>query len=76
MMHVPFKGRIHPTTVQIVFKMPSKKAEQGTATLSKASTKLTSARVHIRFTRRQWGHVLFSDESRIQVSRADGRKRV
>jgi len=38
--------------------------------------RLRWTRAHIRFTRRQWGQVLFSDESRIQLSRADGRKRV
>jgi len=50
--------------------MPSKKAEHGTATLS-----TLSVRSHIRFKRRQWGHLLFSGESRIQLSRANDRKR-
>jgi transposase len=31
---------------------------------------------HARWTRRQWGSVLFTDESKFNVSHADGRKRV
>lgn len=38
--------------------------------------KLQWARRHIRFTRRQWGSVLFTDECRIQLSSAHRRKRV
>lgn len=38
--------------------------------------RLRWGRAHQRFTRRQWSKVLFSDETRIQLHRADGRKRV
>lgn len=38
--------------------------------------RLAWARHHIRFSRRQWGTVLFTDECRIQLSRPDGRQRV
>ena len=38
--------------------------------------RLQWARQHIRFTRRQLGTVLFTDECRIRLSRPDGRRRV
>ena len=38
--------------------------------------RLNWARIHQRLTRRQWGNVVFSDESRFTLSRADGRSRV
>ena len=33
-------------------------------------------RTHLTFTQRQWSRVLFSDETRVHLSRADGRQRV
>ena len=38
--------------------------------------RLQWARAHVRFTRRQWSGVLFTDERQILLSRADGRARV
>ena len=38
--------------------------------------RLTWARAHLTWTRRQWGSVLFSDESKFNLSFADGRQRV
>jgi len=38
--------------------------------------RLAWARVHQRWTRRQWGSVLFSDESKFNVQNCDGRVRV
>ena len=40
------------------------------------ATRLQWARIHLRFTTRQWGSVLFSDECRIKLHCADGRSRV
>ena len=38
--------------------------------------RLRWARAHHRFTQRQWRMVLFTDESKFNVSEADGRRRV
>ena len=38
--------------------------------------RLNWATRHLRFTRRQWGQVLFSDECKVNVNRLDGRVRV
>ena len=38
--------------------------------------RLDWARRHLRFTRADWGNVLFSDESRFNLRRSDGRTRV
>ena len=40
------------------------------------AARLAWARQHLRFTIREWRHVLFTDESRFQLSFADGRHRV
>jgi hypothetical protein len=38
--------------------------------------RLAWARRHLRFTRADWGRVLFTDESRFNLRRSDGRSRV
>jgi transposase len=75
-----FRRRIHANTVRNRLKEVGlkcrrpKKAVQ--LTLRHKRERLRWARAHLRMTRRQWGRVLFSDESKIMMSRADGRARV
>ena len=45
-------------------------------TLRHRKARLRWARAHRRWRRRDWNYVLFSDESRFNLSTADGRKRV
>lgn len=45
-------------------------------TAARRQTRLNWANVHVRWTLARWRTVLFSDESRFQLYRADGRLRV
>ncbi len=75
-----FRRSIHANTVRSRLRSAQLKARRphkGTIlTMEHRRARLRWARHHFRFTRRQWGSVLFTDESRIQLSRADGRRRV
>ena len=48
----------------------------GILTQRHKQARLRWARAHLRFRRRQWSRVLFTDECQITLSRADGRARV
>ena len=75
-----FRRSIHPNTVRNRLKAAQLKARRPNVgqilTPRHGRTRMQWARVHARFTRQKWRNVIFTDESRIKLSRADGRKHV
>ena len=75
-----FRRNIHPETVRRRLRntgMLARRPHQSIPLTPRHKLKrLRWARCHLRYTQRQWGKVLFSDESKFNVSRADGRHRV
>jgi len=75
-----FRHRIHANTVRgrlraagLGCRRPLKASR---LTQHHRRERLRWARHHITFTQRRWNCVLFSDETRVRVSRADGRQHV
>ena len=72
--------RIHVNTVRNRLRASRLKARRpyvgAVLTQRHRQNRLAWGRAYQRFNRQQWGRVLFSDETRIQLHRADGRKRV
>ena len=77
---VVFSHRIHVNTVRNRLRTHRLKARRpyvgAVLTRRHRQDRLRWGRAHQRFTRQRWSTVLFSDESRIQLNRADGRKRI
>ena len=75
-----FRRRIHPITVRNRLRSSGLKARRPykatRLTLRYRQRRLQLARQHIRFNRRQWGTVLFTDECLIKLSHLDGRRRI
>lgn len=71
---------VHPSTIRSRLRQSRLKARRPyigpILTANHRAARLQWARAHLRWNRRQWGSTLFSDESRFNVSTADGRKRV
>lgn len=77
---IPGLRRISSQTVRrrlrrygIIARRP---ARRPILTLQHRQRRLQWARQHLRWDQRQWNHVLFTDESRFSLNRADGRVRV
>ena len=78
---VGLHGRnVHPVTVRrrlYQIGCHARRPKKGTILSARhRHQRLQWCRVHARFTRRQWGKVLFSDESKTNVDRVDDRVRV
>ena len=75
-----FRRNIHPETVRRRLRntrMLARRPHQSIPLTPRHKLeRLRWARRHLRYTQRQWGKVLFSEESKFNVSRADGRHRV
>ena len=75
-----FRRPIHPCTVRRRLRavgLKCRRPKQGPILTARHKIARENwARRHLRFTQRQWGGVVFSDESKFNVSRADGRLRV
>lgn len=79
-MFCHFRRPVHPNTVRRRLRDRGVRARRpyvGTIlTRAHRNARRTWCRRHLRITRRQWGSTLFSDESKFNVSNADGRERV
>lgn len=75
-----FRRFVHPVTIRRALAshgLKNRRPYKGLMlTQRRRGGRLNWARLHLRWTRRQWGSVLFSDESKFNVSFADGRMRV
>ena len=72
---LPFRRFVNPETIRRILKsslIRCRHPYKGLMTQRHRAGRLTWARAHARWTR-QWGTVLFSDESKFNVSFADGR---
>ena len=71
---------IHPCTVRrrlLSVGLKCRRPKKGVMlTPNHEAARLRWANRHVRYTRRQWGSVIFSDESKFNISHADGRVRV
>lgn len=77
---IVFRRPVHPGTIRSRLRQARLKARRPykgpILTQNHRTARLQWARTHLRWTRRQWGSTLFTDESKFNVSTADGRKRV
>lgn len=75
-----FSRAVDPSTIRSRLRQSRLKARRPykgpILTRNHRNARMQWARAHSRWTRRQWGTTLFSDESKFNVSEADGRKRV